>query len=255
MSPARFIPAVAVFVFRGDRLLAMRRSRSKDAAPGAWEALSGRVEPGEQPPAAALREAREESGLVVHLEARPVAAYQAKRNRDDMLVVAYRADAPAGDVALSNEHDAYAWMTLDEFAAACPFPPLVEAARRAAAAGAEAASAAPGAATGAGTAGPGEGPAPAKPRVEIEYCTQCRWMLRAAWYAQELLTTFQEELGGVTLVPGSGGVFNVRAGGATVWTRAPGGGFPEIKELKRLVRDRIAPGKDLGHSERRTTGA
>ena len=26
-----------------------------------------------------------------------------------------------------------------------------------------------------------------KPRVEIEYCTQCRWLLRAAWMAQELL--------------------------------------------------------------------
>jgi selenoprotein W-related protein len=57
------------------------------------------------------------------------------------------------------------------------------------------------------------------PRVEIEYCTQCRWLLRAAWMAQELLTTFEQELGEVALRPGTGGVFEVRADGATVWSR------------------------------------
>ena len=41
-----------------------------------------------------------------------------------------------------------------------------------------------------------------KPRVEIRYCVKCRWMLRAAWLAQELLSTFEEEIGGVALVPG-----------------------------------------------------
>ena len=43
--------------------------------------------------------------------------------------------------------------------------------------------------------------------IEIEYCTQCRWLLRAAWTAQELLVTFEDQLGGVTLMPGKGGVF------------------------------------------------
>ncbi len=89
-----------------------------------------------------------------------------------------------------------------------------------------------------------------KPRIEIEYCTQCRWMLRAAWMAQELLTTFQDEVGEVALIPGVGGVFEVRSGGTVLWSRATEGGFPEIKELKKRVRDRIAPEKNLGHSEK-----
>ena len=89
-----------------------------------------------------------------------------------------------------------------------------------------------------------------KPLIEIEYCTQCRWLLRAAWMAQELLTTFEQEIGGVTLVPGSGGIFEIRAAGARLWSRDEQGRFPDIKELKRLVRDAAAPGKDLGHSER-----
>jgi selenoprotein W-related protein len=90
-----------------------------------------------------------------------------------------------------------------------------------------------------------------KPRVEITYCTQCRWLLRAAWMAQELLTTFADELGEVALVPGAGGEFQVRVGSELIWDRQQQGGFPEIKELKQLVRDRVAPGKDLGHSEAR----
>ena len=89
-----------------------------------------------------------------------------------------------------------------------------------------------------------------RPRVQIEYCTQCRWLLRAAWMAQELLTTFESELGEVALVPGTGGVFEVRVQGETIWSRQERGRFPESKELKQLIRDRIAPEKDLGHSDK-----
>lgn len=88
------------------------------------------------------------------------------------------------------------------------------------------------------------------PRIEIQYCTQCRWLLRAAWLAQELLTTFEKELGEVALIPGMGGIFEVRVNGAVVWSRKEQGRFPEAKELKQLVRDRVAPEKDLGHSDR-----
>jgi selenoprotein W-related protein len=87
------------------------------------------------------------------------------------------------------------------------------------------------------------------PRVEIEYCTQCRWLLRAGWTAQELLTTFQAEVGEVALVPGSGGVFDVRVGDQIVWSRSVEGRFPELKELKQRLRDVIAPDRSLGHSD------
>ncbi|TDI18100.1 MAG: SelT/SelW/SelH family protein [Acidobacteria bacterium] len=89
-----------------------------------------------------------------------------------------------------------------------------------------------------------------KPRLEIEYCTQCRWLLRAAWMAQELLTTFEKELGEVALIPGAGGILEVRLEGKLIFSREPQRRFPESKELKQLVRDRIAPDKDLGHSGR-----
>jgi selenoprotein W-related protein len=91
-----------------------------------------------------------------------------------------------------------------------------------------------------------------QPRVEIEYCTQCRWLLRAAWTAQELLTTFEREMGEVALIPGIGGVFQIRVDDELVWDRKQQQGFPELSQLKRLVRDRIAPHRDLGHSDRPT---
>ncbi len=62
--------------------------------------------------------------------------------------------------------------------------------------------------------------------------------------------TFDTDLGEVTLIPGTGGVFEVRVDGDLVWSKAKQGRFPESKELKQLVRDRVAPGKDLGHSDR-----
>ena len=89
-----------------------------------------------------------------------------------------------------------------------------------------------------------------KPRIEIEYCTQCRWLLRAAWLAQELLTTFEQEIGEVALIPSTGGVFEVRSSEVTLWSRKQEGRFPEAKELKQRVRDLIAPEKNLGHSDR-----
>lgn len=89
-----------------------------------------------------------------------------------------------------------------------------------------------------------------RPEVTIVYCTQCNWLLRSAWMAQELLSTFSLELGAVTLRPGTGGIFEIRIDGALVWERKRDGGFPDVKQLKQLVRDRIDPDRDLGHIDR-----
>jgi selenoprotein W-related protein len=90
----------------------------------------------------------------------------------------------------------------------------------------------------------------ARPVIEIIFCRLCGWGLRAGWMAQELLTTFAEEVGSVMLTPdASGGVFDVRVDGQLIWSRKERGRFPESKELKQLVRDRIAPDRSLGHSD------
>lgn len=89
-----------------------------------------------------------------------------------------------------------------------------------------------------------------QPRVSITYCKQCRWLLRAAWLSQELLTTFADELGEVALQPGTGGILEIRLNGELIFSRKDESRFPEAKEVKQLIRDRIAPERDLGHSDR-----
>ncbi|WP_338608065.1 SelT/SelW/SelH family protein [Pelagibacterium nitratireducens] len=91
---------------------------------------------------------------------------------------------------------------------------------------------------------------PGKPAITITYCTQCNWLLRAGWMAQELLSTFGTELAGVTLVPGTGGTFEIAGGDTLIWERERDGGFPDVKTLKQRVRDVIDPGRDLGHIDR-----
>ncbi|WP_096087081.1 SelT/SelW/SelH family protein [Agaribacterium haliotis] len=84
-------------------------------------------------------------------------------------------------------------------------------------------------------------------KVEIHYCRLCQWLLRSSWMAQELLTTFAEEIEELSLRPGTGGIFQIYANGELVWDRKRDGGFPDVKQLKRCVRDVIAPERELGH--------
>ena len=105
------------------------------------------------------------------------------------------------------------------------------------------------------------------PRVAIAFCTQCRWMLRAAYFAQELLSTFGGSIGEVALIPATGGLFtvhltykpqgtegaedeDVQVQEVLIWDRKAEGGFPETKILKQRVRNHIEPSKDLGHSDK-----
>ncbi|QKX53348.1 uncharacterized protein TRUGW13939_00426 [Talaromyces rugulosus] len=104
------------------------------------------------------------------------------------------------------------------------------------------------------------------PRITIKFCTQCKWMLRAAYFGQELLSTFGTGLGEVALIPVTGGVFTVTMYHASpssatnddtltvsetlLWDRKTHGGFPEVKQLKSLVRNIIDPSRDLGHVDR-----
>ena len=91
-----------------------------------------------------------------------------------------------------------------------------------------------------------------KPTVTIEYCPKCGWMMRAAYMAQELLTTFTDDVYGITLHPSEiAGRYSVFIDGEIIFDRKKEGRFPEIKELKQLVRDRVNPEKSLGHSDKK----
>ena len=89
-----------------------------------------------------------------------------------------------------------------------------------------------------------------KPSIVIEYCPKCHWLLRAAYMAQEFLTTFEDDLKSVALQPSEvSGDFHITINDKRIFDRKTYGGFPEIKELKQLVRDEVSPGKSLGHAD------
>ncbi|SEG03669.1 SelT/SelW/SelH family protein [Oceanospirillum linum] len=88
-----------------------------------------------------------------------------------------------------------------------------------------------------------------KAKITIFYCTQCNWMLRAAWIAQEILHTFSDDLAEVALAPSTGGRYEIWLDDILLWERKADAGFPEAKEIKQRIRDAIDPERSLGHSD------
>lgn len=126
-----YITAVCAVIMRDTRFLSLRRAAWKDASPGVWEAVSGRLEPGEQPLEAVSREISEETGLTVTLDPRPLRALTADRAGLPMTVIYYRAASQAGEPHLSDEHDRWEWLTPAQFRERSPLFELAEIAAQA----------------------------------------------------------------------------------------------------------------------------
>jgi selenoprotein W-related protein len=77
-------------------------------------------------------------------------------------------------------------------------------------------------------------------------------MLRSAYFAQELLSTFSDDVKGVLLAPSEvSGTFTISIDEQVIFDRRIDNGFPEIKDLKQRVRDVVNPEKSLGHSDKK----
>lgn len=78
-----------------------------------------------------------------------------------------------------------------------------------------------------------------KPTISIEYCTVCNFRGRAAWLAQEVLAANEADVAEIALVPGRGGIFDVRIDGELVFSQKQAGRFPEPREIKDALRGRL----------------
>jgi selenoprotein W-related protein len=91
-----------------------------------------------------------------------------------------------------------------------------------------------------------------KSKISIEYCPKCKWLLRAAYIAQELLSTFEDEIAELALIPSqTNGRFTICVEDKIIFDRKQNGGFIDITALKQLVRDIVNPTKALGHSDKK----
>ncbi|HEX6942123.1 MAG TPA: NUDIX domain-containing protein [Gemmatimonadaceae bacterium] len=127
------VGVVDVFVFRhvrdGLRVLALRRAADTRCT-GAWEIVHGRVEPGERPEAAAVREVREETGLAAerlyNLTCQPFYLHRQATVQVSVVFVAFVASE---EVHLGSEHDLAEWLTPDEAMARLSWPRSISALR------------------------------------------------------------------------------------------------------------------------------
>jgi 8-oxo-dGTP diphosphatase len=114
-KPSPTLCAAAVVRDADGRLLLIRRGHAPSQ--GLWSLPGGRVEPGETPAQAAVREVREETGLDV-----VVGALLATVVVGDYLVHDYAADVVAGEIRAGDDAIDVRWCSVDD-AALLPLTP------------------------------------------------------------------------------------------------------------------------------------
>ncbi|HVD06708.1 MAG TPA: NUDIX domain-containing protein [Gemmatimonadaceae bacterium] len=117
--PQLSIGTVDVYVIRPLkpewRVLVLQRGRST-RCPTSWETVHGRIEPGEEPEQAAVREVREETGLTAdrlyNVTVQPF--YLHASHTVQMAVVFAAFVAEPANIVLGDEHQAHAWLSVAE---------------------------------------------------------------------------------------------------------------------------------------------
>jgi dATP pyrophosphohydrolase len=93
------------------RVLTLRRTEHTRST-GSWETVHGRIEARERPPAAAVRELREETGLTAaRLYSVTVNPFYLQQSNTVQLAVVFAAFVESAAVRLGPEHDAFEWLT------------------------------------------------------------------------------------------------------------------------------------------------
>lgn len=76
--------------------------------------------------------------------------------------------------------------------------------------------------------------------IEIEYCVECMYLGRALEVAESLLNGFPQQINGLTLVPGTRGVFTVSLDGESVRAIEPGELPPSVDDVRAKVASALA---------------
>lgn len=101
---------VIVVVIKGNKFLAVERSKSDYWMPLHWSMPGGHIEEGESPYRAAKRELKEETNLV----AKTLVYLGTKFGKDAKKLYLYKCEDYDGDVTLNFEHSDHKWITVDE---------------------------------------------------------------------------------------------------------------------------------------------
>lgn len=103
------IDVVAAVIEEDGRILACRRAPHKSGA-GLWEFPGGKVEPGETPEDALVREIAEELGVEIHVLGHLTSI---ERSQEGIRLICLRAELVDAEPTASTDHDAVRWVPRD----------------------------------------------------------------------------------------------------------------------------------------------
>jgi len=70
-----------------------------------------------------------------------------------------------------------------------------------------------------------------KPTITIEYCTSWGYVAKAIKLAEDLLKNYTNDIGQLSVIPSSGGIFEVTVNDTLAFSKKETGRFPEVLEI------------------------
>lgn len=105
--------AVKAHIWRGGRMLILKRRTDDEEYGGFWDIPGGRLEQDENAQAGLIREVREETGLAID-KIRPLTVWDYTHRDTKVIGLSFLARAEDGEVVLSEEHTAFTWAAPEE---------------------------------------------------------------------------------------------------------------------------------------------
>lgn len=78
-----------------------------------------------------------------------------------------------------------------------------------------------------------------KGKITIKYCTSWGYLGRAVALARKLLNENKNDITELSLIPSTGGVFDVSFGDELIFSKDEKGDYPEKDEIESLVKSKF----------------
>lgn len=118
MTEKRIVSVANAIAYRGEKILLLKRSAKSKYAPGFWQLPGGRLEFGETPMQALIREVKEETGGVFIPSSQKVVCVSShvieiRGDNFQLLTIVYKGSIE-GSIIISEEHSDFKWASISD---------------------------------------------------------------------------------------------------------------------------------------------